>query len=670
METSSARLAAEASDSPYSCGTSAPTSSVLLDSGDTTSGEATRSGDRAVTANDYRWVLWDLAAKRRVVSGTFNGPRGPFVPPVTDLVGQTLMVPIPTGFELRSATDGSVHTRVDVDGIADANRSGLSSDASYAYVTTDDTLTVWDTRGRLLVSIRGDYRRVEVYAHPTELRIGSPQNTLTRVAVPDGTVVTTSFTGRFEKWFDDGEHFITSELQDAHIYTSTGVLVRTFPGGYTDDRNVGPDSGGVGGRARTYWTTSPYRILTRVFSLDAAEPVLEVIGRPFRTRSPRSADLLFRGEGTKMTWLDLRSGTPVAVPVETGTIEGGENTWNNYASAASDAEGGWVFSTTGGPLHFGRLDGAKPDGILGCGRINAMGGVDDTLAVATSDRHVRLFTVGPSNVTLIRTVPEVATAHTRITDIAVGGGGRFAVAYAGSKWDNPYHFIRAFRVHDGKPLYLWANDLDHSLPGGGLRGFGVAADGDRIARRYCRARTDLASLCLIIVSDLGGVDLWQSPITQGNLEYGLAPRGDLLAVTTAEAEGRYTTLILRDGELLTSLEDTWFVNWIDDERLLVQRRVLMPGETRPLWKAGMDVVDIHGKPSRTLPVLARSGGPTYHGPNYYPADGSSIFRIADGTLAWTVREDLKSERDKGGLLTLRSSIAFMHGTLVRVDHLP
>ena len=185
------------------------------------------------------WVLWAYATGTPIATGDslcnlFVIP--PSAPPcgngpLSDFAGGTIAIRTPTGFELRSSTDG--HLAATIAAPYPNVNSGylgwwkLASDGSYLAAGSPAGLQVWAASGQSDFSKTGNYAGAKFFAAPGEIRLvagAAGPNVVEAIAVPAGTsTVSPAFQGTFQTWFGDGGRFLTTVSNTVLTYSSAAV---------------------------------------------------------------------------------------------------------------------------------------------------------------------------------------------------------------------------------------------------------------------------------------------------------------------------------------------------------------------------------------------------------------------------------------------------------------
>ncbi|MET0341046.1 MAG: hypothetical protein ABW252_08585 [Polyangiales bacterium] len=631
-----------------------------------------RVGDRVVSQDGQRWVLWDVPSGRQLASGEFSAswterrpatsdstaPRpadpagGPRVVPV-DLVGDTLITPGPLRFDVRSARDGRVLATIPIDDRV-VTLSGIARDESYVYVASNAHLRVWDRTGRLLNELAGrDFRRASATAEPGELRVAGGTLTSVEILRASGEHATSpAYAGTFQTWFLDGSHFVTRQDAEARIYRHDGTLVRALPLPPMAATAFATDivAGGDGQFAWVYGTGARE---TRLHRVSDGALLQSFVGSPKLSR--RTAQATFTLGAGRVRFVDLRGATP--------TFSDREAPQSDWPDFAIDGAGNYAIGDARGALHVASLGDEAAPKRLGCGAVTAIAGVGDEVALATGDGRVRFYDLTGGARTLLRTLD--APAH----EIAYVDGGRNLVTQGRPYRENSQEgAIRVLDAATGELVHTWPDDLDPA-GAGRLYGFVTATHADRIARVTCRA-TQPKRTCTIQVAASDGTEIFHTqPYLSDrgvSLAASLSPDGKRLAVLVGRAEDRETSVqIYEEGVLAATVPDARGATWLDDERLLL-------GLVHPTHRGTvLHVADARGVPQRALPGTSVPPLLRSFSPDYYVL-GTDIRKTDDGALVWNAFRalDWKFSFTNATAVVLGKQVVFSGAHEAIVDKLP
>ena len=342
-----------------------------------------RVGNRVITQDKKRWVLWNVETRKAVASGPVHVDFRN-----VDLAGKVALTPSEDGrgLEVRSADDGHVTGRVVLDDPSTGTRM-LASDGSYVSVGTGRSLRMFDLTGRVLFERRGDYSRIAVYTTPTEFRVAqSASPSVETFNLAGERLHASSFPGFFSAWFVDGSHYTTSSSDGVRVFTAVGEFVRFFPNRAalpSDRARVG--TAGDGGLVWIQEAFELYRVHGRriddgsfVDSFDGSLVDGANLSRVMFA-DPRTETI---GELTIFE-VEAKSRYPRLRRVPAADYVGGR--------FSVDTAGNWASVGNRGEVYGSKTDASIPPLALGCGRPLAIAGARDRVAVLTSDGRIAVF---------------------------------------------------------------------------------------------------------------------------------------------------------------------------------------------------------------------------------------------------------------------------------------
>jgi len=589
-----------------------------------------RSGNAAVSKDVLRhWVLWDLAARRAVISGDVPPCVSP-VPPCRDftvaLAGATLAVRSTDGIELRAATTGE---RLTV--LATAVNAGLASDGSYAWIATASRLHARSRSGATLVEVSGDYSHAAVFAAPDQLRvIGGPagSHALEVISTIDGRATTVPFTGTFVSWFDDGRRFLTVIGTVVYVFSSAGVR-QTFGTLASVER--------LTGQGDFVWTLGAGTL--RVYAVAALSTPLQTFDVPAGIEAV-SAGPVIGLVPYGVEHLDLLSlGATITrrqLPVPAA-----------YLSAfAGDAAGHWIVGGGQGAVFDGDAIAGAPGTAqsLSLGRPWALAGSPGSTAViGTGSRRTAVLTLGESD-TAVR-VLDVPAFHATIT------ADETMLVAADDLDETQYHEDRSVRV-----ISLATGAVTYTRPYAWsdtwlLVGFELAPEAQILT--YDLERSALPySQAQYASSDLHGAPLavyGPTPSDQTTPFPHLSPDGIRAAFTIRGTGAREdpernlgaTTQLYRNGTLVAAVDGV-FQAWLDHDRLAVATYRIVNAKYGVVGFDTMNIYDGEGTllgPAR-LPEPQRYWQPprgtmtSIDGRLVYLRNRNAVYDTATGAVVW------------------------------------
>jgi len=186
------------------------------------------AGDRVLSWDTDRWILWDTTTRTHVADGhapgAYTGIPGYNFEVLfggVEMRGDLVLVQtVPEEeLELRSATDGSLLANISTS----YKEVGLAEGGAYVWAVGDGGLTVWSPTGALIAAEPGDYAGAAITAAPDAVRIakGPAGQDVIEIVPADGSpaTVTPVFSSTFHSWFKDGQRFFATTGNTVRIYT-------------------------------------------------------------------------------------------------------------------------------------------------------------------------------------------------------------------------------------------------------------------------------------------------------------------------------------------------------------------------------------------------------------------------------------------------------------------
>ncbi|WP_437730512.1 hypothetical protein [Sorangium sp. So ce1335] len=560
---------------------------AFLDLGHVTAiGHIFVSGDRVLSWDHNRWILWDTATRVQIAEGLapaeFSEPSFPGQDPVlqgrVELRGDLMLIPTDPrhGFELRSAADGSLLATVSTDHYHD--KVGLAADGSYAW-TVGTRLTVWSPTGDEVLSTDASGYE-QIHAGPDAVRVATSGsvNSSIRVLPLDGSPPhsTPAFAGTFHSWSQDGQRFLTTAGNTVRVYSKAGAMEAIVH-------------------------------LPSIEKLTAAGDYLWT----HQDRYPDYPVTIYRiGGGNVPVAQYAYASNAVIVPTERAigvmhdtppTLEiidlgGPEVTRTQHeipgrSNSAMHIDGGlrWAVGNVGGAItQKGNL--ADPDtiGRLGCGAARLGGAASGLVAVATSSGTTFIYDTADLGAGPAMSIP----LHS--SRVRLSADGRLLVALA-IDTRHPYpddRFLRILSLPDGAEVASLAT-------GASLFDFSLSSSGTTLGRTYLRNVSP--STNDRFVSDVSGATVFYQDTGPSQPVPVISPGGHHFLLTDETPEnGCGFTQFYEDGMLVNAVPGC-AVGWIDDTRALIQTYT-RASSTAP-WQYQASIIhDELGNPIATPPL--------------------------------------------------------------------
>lgn len=559
------------------------------------------------------WALWDYAFCSLIANGDSLS---------AELAGPTVVIGLPTGFEVRASSDGHVLSTI----TAQISWWKLASDGSYICAGSNNGLSAWTPTGQLLMSHTGDYSKAKSFATPGEVRIAlGPKgaNVVEKIAVQTGTfTVGPAFAGQFHSWFIDGDRFLTNVATTVWVYSRDSLQEAIFSLPTIENLT------GQGGWVWTYRAYTPgyplsiYAVggdgtTTATYALDVSTDAIP---------SGTTIGVLPAGERTSV--IDLSgsypSRTDYVLPIA-------------YPSAyAATSSSQWIIGTIYGVV----LDGANVSGeahYFGLGRAWSIDSGADRVAVATASGKI-LYLDAATN-TLEGTIDFPSSKLEMSND-----GTVLAAAYAGV-FVGEYPVDRSLKVFSlpaGTVTRSWPYSYAYRPVEPFLTDFSLSRSGAYIGQVLETAYTAHAEsewdYYRQVSAILGGPPTWSDVFSGGityyDLPIRLSPDGSLVAVSHAadfRQPSRIATNIFKGGMLATAVTG-WAIGWIDDDRLLVNRYA--PSGYGFDVYVGAAIYDPQGIEVTALLIPEITSFQALPADTVYSPEWNSIFSLSTGEVTW------------------------------------
>ncbi|XXX78791.1 hypothetical protein WMF30_08440 [Sorangium sp. So ce134] len=543
------------------------------------------SGDRAVSWDHDRWILWNTATRAVIADGHSPGgfdmlsewpPDGPppELPGGVELRGGLLLIQTDPlhAFELRNAADGALLATI----TAEYEDVGLATDGSYAWTARSGNLTVWSPDGDEVLSaaltIYGAF-----HAAPDAVRIAPiyAADWPVQVVPIDGSPphLTPAFAGTFHAWSQDGERFLTTAGNTVRVYSKTGVQESIV--------NL-PDIDNLAATGDYLWTYKEYYpgYPLKIYRIGGGNvPVAQYENRGGTTVVPTERAIgVFNSGSPKLAIIDLGG----------AEITRTEHEVAGHAHTLAHIDGSlhWVIAGPQGVITKGTADDPDATGTLGCGAANLGGSASGQVAIATAVGTIFLYDTADLDAGPTASVP-LHSARVRLS-----ADGRVLAARATER--EPHieeRFLKIFSLPDGAEVA--------SLPSAvKLIDFSLSSSGTTLGRAYLDAT--VASGESRVVSDVTGETVIHQD-TQFQPVPVISPDGHHFLLTDqAPQDGCGFTQFYEDGVLVNAVPGC-AIGWLDDTRALVQTYQQYWLPSRWEYKA-TTIYDELGNPIGTSPL--------------------------------------------------------------------
>ena len=591
-------------------------SGVLLDVGHDSSIATLRmSGSNALSVDKSgHWNLWDYATGSEIASGDLYcvpSCDAPDLPThLADMAGGTVVLAMQNGFEVLSASNGQVISKIAASPIS---WWSLASDGSYLAAGNSAGLFAWSPSGDSLAAVSGNYSTAVAFAAPGQIQVAegpAGQNVIQTVSVPGGTsTVGPAFnTGQqFSSWFLDGSRFITTAGSTVFVYSQTGVqqAVMLFPSISTP----------FVGQGNWIWTVDGYGGQLQVF--------------PVASSSTPAASLTIAN-----AWGQVPSGTTLAVA--TGAESGfevidlsgstlAETPYSNYTLRAYAAESTseWMLGDANGVL----IDGASLAGTVryfDYGAVSSIVANAQFIAVATASGRIVYFDA--------TTLTQDGIIPVSASQLALSSSGSVLAARQADG------SIGIYSLPGASPLYTWPP------PSGGATVFaiGLSASGATLTQVLWPSSGNLVNLQAS--ADTGGSLTFAVAVDVGTgsppfaPEVLISPNGTVFATTAgAAASGANgdpgTNLWTSNATLITGMMG-YPIGWIDDAHLLVNT-YLYPFAGAPVAEyKGCNVYAPSGASAGTCALPEVKAFQAISSDSIYAINLAEVLSVSSGSVGW------------------------------------
>jgi hypothetical protein len=618
-------------------------STVLLELGHASAVQFLQFGNSRVLSQDdvgssftTHWVLWDYTSAAIVAQGDQGtiSVGGLITRLPVDIEGNTVVIDMPNGLEVRSALDGHVLSTI----ASSSSWWKLASDGSFICAGSKHGLLVWAPTGQVLVSKSGDYSAAMSFAAPGEVRVAlgpAGQNVIETISTATGnSSVGSTFSGQFNSWFVDGERFLTNVSNTVWVYSKTSVqeaLVSL------------PTTENLTGQGNWVWTFNA--------SLFPGYPLnIYAIG----SSSPAATYNLTVDEKvipSGMTIGALTFGSPSMSVIDLSGPSPAKADYNlpiAYTTAYAAVSGSqWLAANTHGVLLDGKTVSGTPR-YFGLGKAWSIACSASRAAVATATGSILYF--DPSGPTLQGTIGFSSSNVELSSDGAV-------LAAAANDTDAQYETDRTLKIFSLPTQTLthaWSYSFQYQTPF--LVAFSLSRSGTILGQVLLNLVNNGSAYSRQATATTGGSTIWSDmPPNQAPIQ--LSPDGTLVAVSGGPPDANSATNIYKNGVLVAAVPG-WAVGWIDNSQLLVNSYT----SGRQLVYAGSTIYDPTGAKVATPPLPELREFQVATSDWIYSAQQNTIYSLTTGAAVWT------SPNPSAGIGAVSgSNIVFESGSRVLVE---
>ena len=623
----------------------AVSSGTLLELGHANYINAIRYDGSRILSRDGRgvWALWNVATGEQLASGSATCPFDCNLS--LALAGNTALIASDTGILVRAASDGAALWDTT---LPPGTWWALASDGSYVATGDNSALTVRTRTGTQLFQIAGDFAGARAFAAPTELRLANApagSSVIQQVAVPAGTSTNSAaFSGSFHSWFTDGARFFAN--------LGTSVWVYSADGTQQGAGNLGTVNA-LGGSGDRMWIRGGDNSLV-VYSFgpgftQLADFALPPLAANFQ---PSGSTLgVFIGNSSSMGIVDLAPATPtfaiVTPPVSIVSAYA--------ATSASDP----VFGNQNGVL-VRDVAGATPPQTFARGRVRSIAGSTTRFAISFASGDVHYYDANSRAVQgVIEIPPPSAAGFYRIPAARLQlsrDGNTLAV---GTISDDGLESSVALYALPSETLL---NVFTFSAPEE-LINFSMSGSGNALS--FLSATQPGAPIRTVQLVEADGMVLYTNATHAGNAPV-LSDSGARAAFALHPLTETSASRVIEGGALAGSFQG-WAVDWLDEQRLIVNRfRVFPFGE---FMFDGAQIVDPQGQVLAT-PALPRVDAfEVVSSDRIYAPQLNVVLDATNGNTIWSSASTDAFPSERQGAVA-GNNVVFTTGTRVRIEPYP
>ncbi len=582
------------------------------------------TSDRAMSQDlNGHWVLWNAVTRAIVASGdsvcfTCNtGHRDHYS---VDLAGATAVIQLPTGLEIRAASDGRVLSTIDTQ----ISSWKLATDGTYVSATSAAGLSAWAPSGVVRVARPGDYSKALMFAAPSEIRVAkgpAGDDVIETVSTAGGaSAISPRFQGLFNSWFVDGERFLTNVSTNVWVFSKDAVQL---------DLTSLPNVENLTGQGNWFWITKNYKAV--VYAVGASSTPAGTYGYSTSTNVVAS--------GTTFAALDPGFGRLTIVDLSGPILSSAEYIVPHayLQTYAAGPGASWLVGNRYGVV----LDGASLAGTpkyFGYGQAWSIAGSSERVVVATASGKILSFDA--------RTKALESTISFSSSHVELSSDGTVLAAAENSNDAQylPDRSIEIYSMPGALPTYTWTYSFPQfghlSLSASGLV---LEHEGE-------------------VSSPTGGPVVWtrppKNPAPDDVLQIRLSPSGSLIAFSNGPLDPTAATQVFRNGVLSTAMPGSP-VEWLTETRVLVNTYINTKVGVR--YDACFIYDDLGNKMSSpALPELRRVQ--SLGADSLYSPDKNSIFSVTTGAATWTTSTPSRSVGAVAGPF-----VVFASGAVVRAE---
>jgi hypothetical protein len=619
-------------------------SGTLLELGHANNIVAIRYDGSRILSRDGRgiWALWNAGTGEQLASGSATCPID--CDRSVALAGSTAVIASDTGLLVRNADDGAVLWDVT---LAAGSWWALASDGTYLATGDTTALTVRSRMGAQLFQIMGNFAGARPFATPTELRVAlSPagSSVIQRIAVPAGTSTnSTAFQGEFHSWFTDGARFFTDLNSSVWVYSADGTLQGA---GNLATKN------GLAGTGERFWIRNSSDLVFHSFGPAFSE--IATIALPALSANvlPSGNTLgVLIGSATSIGIVDLAPITPTFAIVATPI--------SHLSAYAATSAADPVFGNQDGVL-LRDVAGGTPPQTYTRGRVRSIAGSATRFAISFSSGEVHYYDASSRAVQGVIEIPPPRGAgffRTPMSRLQLSGDG--SLLGVGTISD------------DG----LETKVTLYSLPAETLLHEFVFSAPEELTNFSMSGSGEVFSF-LSTSQPGGGISTAQLTEADGTVLYAdTAHGGSAPVLSDSGASGAFSILPLTatsvsrviQGGVLTGTLNGAVVNWLDEQRLIVNRFRL--DSFGFLVFDGAQIVDTQGQLIATPALPHIDAFTVVAADRIYAPQLNAVLDATNGNTLWTSTSTDPSAGARQGAVA-GNNVVFATGTRVRIEPYP
>jgi hypothetical protein len=602
------------------------------------------NGSRILSIDDTAHAaLWNAqtAANLASTTSTLGGCSSPCETPASliALAGSTAVIKQLNGFEVRSASDGTLLSAIGWPPLAWPNSTGswwkLAADGSYLAAGNGNSLNVWSPTGALLFTRSGDHSGARVFAAAGQLRLGGgPAGSVVieNLAIPSGiATLSPAFQGAFHSWFSDGESFFTNVGNTVRVYSKIATQ---------RDIVALPTTERLAGQGNWLWTHSSIPNTLRIYAVGAssAPAASYSLGSQGNVVPSTGTIALLDSTDAQFSIIDLSGTTPAKLDYGSPLA---------YLTAFGSASStNWAY---GNRLGVMQSDFSAPSLSLrySHGLARKITGSGQRFAIATAAGSIFYFAADTRQLQ--------GEIDFESSDIQLSSDGALLAASGAFDWTASTD--RSLNVYS-LPAETVIAQWPHAYPTDNLYSFALSLSGNVVGQ--VAGSPSIRSVTL-----LDGTPVWSdnAGAIDSAVPIRLSPNGTLHALSSADRTFTTSTNIFLNGTLSTVVPG-WAVGWLDDSRLLVNQYRDLPGSTPDTFDR-CTIVNTLGQTIATPALPEMDSVQSVTASSVYSPRHNLILDLATGNTLWSSTSPVHVGWTAGAVAG--NFVVFSSGATVRAE---